>query len=139
MKRKAMHHVPFSMRLDGLPPSKINIEVTDTACFDKNPGLHGPLMMSLMIYPSLTVLKRPLSYTNQLRIIVSYESGYSGSSLLGKECFPLRIGSTTTRREGWLAEHILISGIINFKGVKLQLSHQLLKPSWLFCYHHTTV
>lgn len=101
-----MHHVPFSMRLDGLPPSKINIEVTDTACFDENHDLHSQQMPSRTIYPSLRILKEPLSYSNQLKIIVSYGSAYSGSSLLGKFCFPLRIGSTTTRREGWLAEHI---------------------------------
>ena len=145
MKGRTMYVVPFSMGPIGAPMSKIGVQLTDSPyvvasmrimtrvsdeifnlikagkSFVKAVHTVGvPLPTNRDIINSWPCNPENVivAHIPEKELILSYGSGYGGNSLLGKKCFALRIGSTIARKEGWLAEHMLIVGITNPQGEK---------------------
>ena len=129
-KGKTMYIIPYSMGIVGSEFGKIGIELTDSIYVVLNMLIMTRVGKSVMdaLGDSADFVKglhatadcseenRYICHFPEDNTIWSVNSAYGGNVLLGKKCFALRIASYLGRKEGWMAEHMLILGIENPKG-----------------------
>jgi phosphoenolpyruvate carboxykinase (GTP) len=122
MKGRTMYVVPYVMGPADSSFSKIGIELTDSIYVVLNMrmmtrmgsvalerlGGSNEFNRGLHSVADCSPEKRFICHFPQDNTIWSVGSGYGGNALLGKKCLALRIASFLARKEGWLAEHMLI-------------------------------
>jgi phosphoenolpyruvate carboxykinase (GTP) len=130
MKGRTMYVVPFLMGPPGSRFSKVGVEITDSKYVVlnmrimtrvgppalKHLGSSDDFTRCLHSIGDLSPDRRFIMHFPERNTVWSIGSGYGGNALLGKKCMALRLASWLARKEGWLAEHMLILGLQDPQG-----------------------
>ncbi len=129
MVGRTMYVIPYAMGQLGSEFAKYGVELTDSIYVvlnmvimtraGRNVGkyLDESFIKGLHSKATLDPDNRYICHFPEDNTIWSVNSGYGGNVLLGKKCFALRIASYLGRKEGWMAEHMLILGLQSPDGI----------------------
>ena len=130
MRGRVMYVLPYLMGPPGSDHSQVGVQITDSPYVVANMRImtrigtvalteferHPTFVRGLHSIGTLDPDQRCICHFPDDQLIMSFSSNYGGNALLGKKCQALRLATVAARKEGWLAEHMMILGITSPDG-----------------------